>query len=273
MKKYTILFFIFLSVLTSLTAYGQVDRTPRIGTFDSVSIRIPAQTIIVRGREESLDIDMSDNTARKVDIYNDRGTLVIKSKSGTRVRRSDAIKIRITMPYWNSLSLSASGSLRSNDVWSSDEANIKITGSCDITLGTIESRSTAITLSGSGNLILKKLESRDSQTINSTGSGDILIQDMSSDRTEIKITGSGDMGSTLETDHLEARLTGSGSLKVSGHANLADLQSTGSGGINGSGLRADEANVKITGSGDVYLHDDSHIREIRMTGSGVFRSR
>jgi len=273
MKKYILFVIIASSVLTGLAAYGQEDRTPRLGNFDGVSIQVPAQTVIVRGRESGLDMDMSESTARKVDIFNDRGTLVIKPRGGAWLRRSDAIRIRITMPEWHSLSVSASGSLRSEDSWTSDDVKIRSTGSCDIFLNSLTVRSAELSLSGSGNVSMNRIDAGQTLSAHSTGSGNILIQETDASTMEIRLTGSGDLNGSVEAGQLEARLSGSGNVRISGHTGSADLQTTGSGDIDGDRLMADEAVIKITGSGNVSLSDGSRIKEIRMTGSGVFRSR
>jgi len=273
MKKYALLFIIAASAVCSLSAYGQEDRIPRLGSFHSVSIQIPAQTVIIQGKHQALDMDMSESTARKVDIFNDRGTLVIKSKGAAWLRRSDSVKIMITMPSWESLNVTASGSLRSEEFWIGENMKIRTTGSCDVFLNSIEALTADILVSGSGNISLNHVNAKKELNVSSTGSGNILVQELTASDAGIKLTGSGDMSSSLDVGYLKATLTGSGDLRISGQASQAELQTTGSGDIDGAGLKAEEATVKITGSGDVSLRDDSRIKEIRMTGSGVFRSR
>ncbi|MDA3955310.1 DUF2807 domain-containing protein, partial [Oceanispirochaeta sp.] len=257
MKKFSLVFMILMMGLCTLSAYGQNDsESPApLGSFDSIAIHIPAQTEIIRGPDTSVDIDMPEKVARHIEVYNDRGTLTIRSTGGSWIKNSDTVKIRIAMPYWESLKLSSSGIIRSEDSWNSSTALIRTSGSGDIILNNLKAGSAEFSTSGSGDISLNSLDSKGPVLIHSTGSGTIFIPESSASTLEVKLTGSGDFEGSTRSGALLARLSGSGRMRISGFVENADLQTTGSGEIDGSGLMAEDAFMKITGSGHVNLKD------------------
>ena len=276
MKKYSLFFMILLVFGLNLNAFGHSEysdhsRRDRLGHFESVSINVPAQTELVMGNSSSVDIQMSEKTARNIEVYTDRGTLIIKSKGGSWIRRADQIKIKITMPYWESLRITSSGNFSSDDMWKLDHVLIRNSGSCDIDLNGIHAKRFECRASGSGDIDIDDLYV-DKTSIVTTGSGNYRIGTVKTDSLTVELTGSGDFSAEMTTDQFTARTTGSGKIIAAGRCDRVDLQTTGSGGIHAENLAADEAYIRTTGSGDITLKDGAHLKEIRMTGSGTFRS-
>lgn len=271
---------ILLAAALQLSAYGQGDpgydgnpgSREKLGSFDSVAIHIRAETELIRGSKNSVDIQMSERAARNIDVYNDRGTLVIKARNGYWVRKDDSVKIRITMPRWESVKMTASGKLYSSDRWDLDYALIRNSGSCEIRLDSLDTDRLNFRGSGSGDIRFGELIVQDDIEMTSTGSGDIDADYLECENLSLHLTGSGDFSAQLDTEIFTARTTGSGMIIASGSCFRADFNTTGSGGVSAEDLDAEEAYIRITGSGDTTLKDGAHLKEIRMTGSGTFRS-
>lgn len=277
MNKYVLFIMIILLPGLNLSALGLNDSHDTGGkgnlrNFESVSINIPAQTELIKGSSSSVDIQMSEKTARNIDVYTDRGTLVIKSKGGSWIRKSDQIKIKITMPYWETLRVSSSGTLYSEDKWTLDHALIRNSGSCDIDMRELEAEKLEYRSSGSGDISISELYTSHETEIVSTGSGNSRIGIVSCESLSVEITGSGDFSGGMKTEAFIAKTTGSGDILAAGRCERADLHSTGSGEVLAQELSAGEAYVRTSGSGDITLKDGARLKEIRMTGSGTFRS-
>lgn len=277
MKKYSLIIMILLVFCLNLNASGHNEPNSastrnRLGDFESVAIHVPAQTELIKGNSSSVDIQMSEKTARNIEVYTDRGTLVIKSKGNSWIRKSDQLKITITMPYWESIRVTDSGYFHSDENWKLDHTLIRNTGSCDIELNSIDAEKLEYRGSGSGDLSISDLNTSYESEIVTTGSGNSSVSIIKSDSLSVELTGSGDFRGEMNTESFTAKTTGSGKINASGRCERVDLQSTGSGGIFAEDLSADEAYVRTTGSGDIILKDGAHLKEIRMTGSGSFRS-
>jgi Putative auto-transporter adhesin, head GIN domain len=277
MKKYSLIIMILLVFGLNLNAFGHNETNSgttqsRLGDFESVAIHVPAQTELIKGNSSSVDIQMSEKTARNIEVYTDRGILVIKSKGNSWIRKSDQLKITITMPYWESIRVTASGYFHSEENWKLDHPLIRNTGSCDIELKGIDADKLEYRGSGSGDLSIADLNTSYETEIVTTGSGNSHVSMIKSESFSVELTGSGDFRGGMDTESFTAKTTGSGKIIASGRCERVDLQSTGSGGIFAEDLSADEAYVRTTGSGDIILKDGAHLKEIRMTGSGTFRS-
>ncbi len=272
MKKSALILILSLTALISVQGTGHPDSSQdSLGDFHSLSIEVPAKTELVRGSRCTVDITMSEGHTSQLDVYTDRGTLIIRSRGGW-IRKSDEISIRITMPRWETIKLNSSGILSSTDYWNLDYALIRNTGSGEINIQGLNAMKMECRASGSGRIRIEELATELSTEIHISGSGDYLGSNIRTDELVIKQTGSGSLRSGISVEKLSASLSGSGDLRVSGRCGRANLQTTGSGKILGDRLDSHEAWIRISGSGDVLLRDGVRLREIRMTGSGTFRS-
>jgi hypothetical protein len=101
-----------------------------------------------------------------------------------------------------------------------------------------------------------------------TGSGDMTLNKAEGDSLELELTGSGNLkAGPVRAARLDVDVTGSGGIDVAGTAGNATFSATGSGDIEGEGLKAGSASVSVLGSGDVALASDGAV-DIRIAGSG-----
>jgi hypothetical protein len=136
--------------------------------------------------------------------------------------------VNITLPGFEEVGLSGSGSIRSTGKFSGlNELNLRVSGSGNINLE-YDAQSTDLSLSGSGELDLAG--SSKSLEIAISGSGDVKAPELVTDDCQIHISGSGD--AFVHADkNLETHISGSGDVVYSGTASITSRIS-GSGDVN-----------------------------------------
>ena len=238
------------------------------GNFSSIRIDIPADVIIEQQSLCQVEADIPRSVLGHVSIRNSRGTLIIEKKNpGFSLFRTDNIRLILSLPQIEELTVSTSGRVRSNDTWTNSRIAVISSGSADIELGGLEAMDVMLKTTGSGNISLGSLKG-ERLNLKTTGSGDIQIDWAGGIRTEVSATGSGDIRLTLTTDELKSLQTGSGDMELTGSSEKTAIETTGSGNFHSPGFVSGETDVIITGSGDIYLQEGSRLKGIRITGSG-----
>jgi hypothetical protein len=243
------------------------------GRFESVDIRVPAETVLEHGSDWSVVAEIPERYVRDIHIRNDRGTLVVDTdRSWLRLRPGDVIRLVITMPEFEEVRLTSSGSIVSQDDWTGGTVHVSSTGSGDIRLSGISAEVMKIHSTGSGNVEVASVVAEDVQ-LRATGSGDIRTGMIEGGDVSIELTGSGDAEISIQAQQLNSSQTGSGSATVDGTVDSATIRTTASGDFRGADLAARSVSIRITGSGDVEIAKGADIEEISMSGSGNFRQR
>ena len=139
-------------------------------------------------------------------------------------------------------------------------------------------------ISGSGKMLLGKLK-RDSLSLLVSGSGSAELDAVVKGDADLRVSGSGHiMFAGLEAKNLNAHISGSGGIEGRGHADMLDLDMSGSGrfadissaradvNMSGSGRAViaprDEAHVRISGSATVRMPASPPKLDVRVSGSG-----
>ncbi len=274
MKK-TALSGLLLSILFTgnLWAWGmQEDISLRTdyGTFRAVQFRIPADVIIERADTCRVEADIPSRYKGDIEIYNDRGILVVKaSRHKISFFHSDDIRFIIYMPLLNEVGMSSSGRLRSNDNWEADTFRATLSSSADVELKGILADTVELRTSSSGSILINEIDCTAAE-IRVSSSGDIRAGEIICTEADFKTSSSGSITACLQTQQLRSVQSGSGDVELRGRCNTAEIKTTGSGDFDGEDFLTDTADITITGSGDVSLQEGSRLREIRITGSGSF---
>ncbi len=238
------------------------------GNFSSIRIDVPADVIIEQDSRCQVEADIPRSALGHISIRNSRGTLIIEEKHpGLSLFRTDNIRLILTLPQIEELTVSASGRVRSNDTWTNSRTTVSTLGSADLEMGGLEAMEVILKTTGSGNITVGSVKG-ERLNLKTTGSGDIRIDSAGGIRTELAATGSGDIRLALTTEELKTLQTGSGDMELSGSSERSAIQTTGSGNFHSPGFVSGETDVIITGSGDIYLQEGSRLRGIRITGSG-----
>ncbi|MBX2875714.1 MAG: DUF2807 domain-containing protein [Saprospiraceae bacterium] len=195
----------------SLSGKGPVvEQLLELNTFERISLAISAdvylsygeaQSIRVRGQEniiENLLTEIQDKTWR---IRFDRP-----------IRRSQGLKIFITLPYLSGARVSGSGNVESQHTWQTTSFYAGVSGSGNINL-LLQTEELSSKVSGSGNIMLGG--NAKEYTVQITGSGNVKAYELAAEHCKVKISGSGDARVDAQ-EQLDVRISGSGDVMYTG---------------------------------------------------------
>ena len=231
----------------TINGSGDVTTENRdVAGFDKVDMQSIGNLTIVQGNEESLTITADENLLSYIttDVVN--GTLQIGMKPNISLNPSKAIEYQLVMKSVAGVQLSGFGNIESEGL-KGEDLEVKLSGSGDINIGTIESDNLLVRISGFGDFDSQSIKAK-TPTIEITGSGDINVDE-------------------LEAEDLVVKISGFGNAKMAGKVLTQDIQILGSGDFEAEDLESDSANVKITGFGNANMWVKEEL-DITITGSG-----
>ncbi len=211
------------NVLTGQT----VKETRNVSSFTGISLAFSGNVYVTQGSPQKVEIEADKSTMEIILSEVEGNTLILKTKNG-HWGNLGTIKVYITVPEINDLSISGSGDLICETPVKSDELELHV--------------------SGSGSLKMMKLTAREISA-EITGSGDIHLAGAGNEANELDatITGSGNFNSEeLPVGEVQVHITGSGSANVYASKEL-ETNITGSGSVNYKGTP--QINANATGSG------------------------
>lgn len=256
--------------LIAVIGFAQNKETRSVATFTGINIHIPGKVYLTQGTPQKVELEGDKDLLAKIETNVSGGTLKIEQASQWHNMNWNGREIitYITVENIHNINLSGSGELIGQTKITSEDLDLKVSGSGSIQVEVNVAHSLDANLSGSGKLDLKgsckKIDSHVS------GSGRVKLDASISDRAEFEISGSGKIEASGSANSVKASISGSG--KVLG----ANLETT-SCEINLSGSGDVEINVKdsldahISGSGTVsYKGNPSHVNS-NASGSGKLR--
>lgn len=239
----------FYNPLTNKTISGSgevITESRDVSNFEQVDLQGIGNLEIIQGDEEALTITADDNLMQYITTEVVGDTLEIGMKPNLSFDPSRTIEYKLVLKSVSSIQLSGFGNINSEGL-SGDELEVKLAGSGDIMLDSLESDTLLVRISGFGDFEAQTI-SADMPTLEITGSGDIHVDELTAKELAVKISGFGDAD-------------------LSGTADKQDVQLTGSGNYNAEDLASDSASVKITGFGKATLWAKETL-DITITGSG-----
>jgi len=209
---------------------GQVIVQERsLGEYSGVSLSGWFDVELVSGKEGEITLKGESNLLDHIVTEIENGNLVIKTEKGYNLNSSTRAGIHITVPVESisEVNLSGSGDINSRVTLSSDDFDVRVSGSGDVKLPLQADRVSAA-LSGSGDIGLSGncLELK----VSVSGSGDVKAFDLTAESVKVSVAGSADVEVTA-TQFLEARVSGSGDVEYRGDPKKVDAKSIGSGDI------------------------------------------
>lgn len=214
----------------SIKGNGKMTTITRTTSdYDAIKCAGSFDFILVEGTEGKIRIEGEENLLEYIVTEIENGALVIKVKNEVNLKTSMNKTIKITIPYKeiNSASLAGSGDLWNENVLTSEDLDISLTGSGDIVLN-IKAIKTKASVTGSGDVTLKGATSALEASV--TGSGDFHGSDLEAIDTDVSVTGSGD-AKVVCNGNLKARVSGSGDISYKGNPISEDTKVAGSGSI------------------------------------------
>jgi hypothetical protein len=229
MKKLT-LFLSTAFILLSFTAAQAVSNTLKtidVDQFTGIKINGNYQVYLKQGTTQSVKMEGTDDEIKWISTTVENGIWHIQNKSMNNKNQcnnnynayNDAeqpLKIYITMPTLNYLSLNSNGKVMTENTFNVENIDLMLNGSGKMNLN-LNANSVESSLCGSGKLVLKggakHMENRIS------GSGYVEAEDFKVENLNVTISGSGD-AQVYATGYLKARVSGSGDVYYKGSPSL-----------------------------------------------------
>jgi len=199
-----------------------VTQVLDLNTFDGIKLKIDADVFINQGDEQRVEVEAQQNIIDLIETDVQGRTWEIEFDDC--VRQHNSIKIYITIPSIDLITISGSGFVRGENTFTVEDIDLRINGSGDIDLA-LEADEVDGEITGSGKIILEGSTREFDLSI--AGSGDYSTFDLDAQRGDIKITGSGD-AEVYVAEFLDIRISGSGDVFYKGFPNL-NVEINGSG--------------------------------------------
>lgn len=195
--------------------------------FKKIELQGEGNLYLTQGENYSIKIEAGENVLKNLEIDLVEDFLIIEKNWNLFLGNGNSIKVYITMPKIEYLSLVGSGDILGETKINSENLSLFIFGSGDIKInseskylrtgifgsGNIildgKSEKTSISIVGSGDCKMKNFETKE-VLINIEGSGNVLIKVLES--LDVEIAGSGDVTYSGNPE-VEEKIYGSGSLK------------------------------------------------------------
>jgi hypothetical protein len=208
---------------------SQVRNTSK---FDKIDISGPITVYYLQTDSFSIKVEAPKNIMNDVETNINNGTLSINymDKDYQYDQYNEAnIYVYVTSPDLVSVIQESSGSFMSKKRVDTDDIDLCVTGSGDITFNDIICDNINSRVQGSGDITVNKLECIESGA-NVLGSGIISLIQHNVDKTFVSITGSGDVEMRfLDCGSLVSNIIGSGTVTAKGNIKSLKQNKMGSG--------------------------------------------
>ncbi|RAJ10593.1 putative autotransporter adhesin-like protein [Chitinophaga skermanii] len=181
-----------------------------------------------QGDDVPLKIEADDNLIRYIETYVSNQTLRIRVQPGIYFRRKSPIHIYLESRNYNSVVLSGSGDMYTDNTITNNAFSMDLNGSGSASLK-MASLQVNASVNGSGNLRFEGDADRYRATVN--GSGNIDGLGLNTRIANITINGSGNQRVSVK-DEIDIKILGSGNVTYKGNPEIVKTQVTGSGKIN-----------------------------------------
>lgn len=217
--------------LESIVASGKVVTESRTASgYTGIGLAVPGTLVVRQGGTESVSIEADDNLMPEIDAVVERGILRIRFKRKLNVSGRSTIRILVSGPTFDSLSVAGSGDIVSEAIKSRSLA-LSVAGSGDVRIAKVDAESLAVSVAGSGDVGVAGRASELSAKV--AGAGDIDAGRLESQRVKLSIAGSGD-AKVWARESLEVSIAGSGDVRYYGDPKVTK-RVAGAGSIKGLG--------------------------------------
>lgn len=239
LKRLTFFYLIATICTLNFSASAQSDsETREFREFSSISVRNSAHVYIKQGNKQSVRMEGPEEALAKITTEVNGRELIIGSENGedfwewtksifSSSNDFDEVSIYITVKELENISVSGSGNLTGEGSFSTDELNIRVSGSGSVNLNT-QADFIKTHISGSGNIQLAGKSEFGESSI--SGSGKLIADELETEKYTIKISGSGNC-SIYATEEIEATISGSGKVRYRGEPSSVNSNISGSGSV------------------------------------------
>jgi hypothetical protein len=198
------------------------------GAFNGIRVQGGMDVVLTSGPDHAVKVEADENLLNYILTDRDGDALVIRTRNGYNLNPRAGMKVYITAPALEAITITGSGTVVSNEkLAAARKLDINVTGSGDVKLE-VNAPEVEAEATGSGNIILTGATRSFKAEIN--GSGEVKCFGLMSENTGVKISGSGS-AEVFASKQLDVRISGSGDVAYKGSPRI---------------------NQHISGSGDVH---------------------
>lgn len=205
-----------------------VTETRTISDFDRIKLSCDADIDYTQDSLYYVEVRGQKNILEVLELRHDGNTLEIDFRKN--VWKHDDLRLIIHSPHISGFSISGSGDIRAMNALTSGRMELRISGSGNIQLPSLQANSLEAKISGSGNIGIDG-GTISSQELSISGSGDMRLIGLSSDSGNCRISGSGDIELWVNED-LDVSISGSGDVRYKGRPRI-NSSISGSGTLKG----------------------------------------
>lgn len=199
--------------------------------FHGIDLQISGDVEVTVGENYAVEISAQQNLLPLLKTAVEDGSLRIYSDDNFNT--SEAIKIRVTAPALDQLSLGGSGSIRVLNALRAEKMDIAVAGSGDIYCLQGDFGYLSVSIAGSGGVELGG-KANDMRT-DISGSGDVRAKILTTNTLKVGISGSGTVSADVSAN-LRADISGSGDVFYSGSPSV-ETNVSGSGSVKKIGVQ------------------------------------
>ncbi len=209
---------------------GEVVTQERSHTdFSKISLGMAADLYITQGEEYAISVEASENLMEIIETKVSGSTLKIDIKKGKCIKNNYEVKVHVTLPALNRLSISGSGDVFVTKKLTTDELDLNISGSGSLSIDSLDANRLETNISGSGDLFITAIDTVETEKIDISGSGEIHTFNVPAKKVDIRVSGSGEC-EVYAIEELEVDISGSGNVTYKGNP-IIDQRISGSGSI------------------------------------------
>jgi len=204
-----------------------ISETKKTDEFHSVETSGSVELYVTqdKGTGHKYHVEAEDNVLPKLEIKTSNGTLKVGTKTGECINPTKPVKIYVLMEEVKALSISGSGKIESQTKITSEELEIKVSGSGNIDME-VDTGKLKTDISGSGKALYRGRATE--HTMKVSGSGKLNSFDLATETTKITLSGSGN-AEIFASDTLDIKISGSGKVLYRGEATNINQDISGSG--------------------------------------------
>jgi len=203
-----------------------VTEVRTISNFTGLNSAIEGDVYVYQDSVFKVELLAQQNILNAIETSVDDGVLNIAFKSGIRIGSHDRVKVYITMPTINNLTLSGSGMLSALQPIESDNIELKIDGSGYMALSSVISNKVSGAIDGSGNITVSD-GAADNEQLHINGSGLLDFVGINAQNADVSVNGSGAAKVNVQR-MLHVLIAGSGLVYYTGTAQVnTDVSGSG----------------------------------------------
>lgn len=223
------------------SAEPQVQEYRRLSGFERIELLGSLDVEYVQADTFSVMVKAPQHIVKWVDTRVEGNKLVVNMRGEGRNFRlvsfdGGDVKVYVTSPDFLGIELKGSGDFKCKHLLDTDNLDISLRGSGNVTFEDVVCDGVKVSLVGSGDIAVKRVVAQRG-TVELVGSGDIEMNQKQVAQTKMELKGSGDIKMRLEgCGIVHSRLMGSGDITLSGDVDVLNSYTRGSGDMHTKGL-------------------------------------